>query len=179
MRRELIGKVAEAVVASDRFGSCLPWLGAALLEPDEGETVGNSPEGSVGEVNAPLGSGGSDVPGTAGSGGTVEPGVVEPGVVELDATTPIVALAWKEVAPVPFAVAVSVICSPADAASRTRAAATISSDWPVGRSPTVQTSPLCCGHTVNLGATTFAAFPTLTVTVVPVLSAPVLQTQIA
>ena len=183
MRRELSGKVADTVVASGCFGSVLAWLGVAL-EPELGETVGNSPEGSVGEVNAPLGSGGNEVPGsvlpgTAGSGGMVEPGVVEPGVVELDATTPIVALAWNEVAPVAFAVAVSVTCSPADAASRTRALATISSDWLTGRSPTVQTAPLCCGHTVNLGATTFAAFPTLTVTVVPVLAAPVLHTQIA
>ena len=183
MRRVLSGKVADAVVASDFFGSVVAWLGVAL-EPDEGETVGNSPEGSVGEVNAPLGSGGNEVPGTAGSGGrvepgVVEPGVVEPGVVELDATTPIVALAWNEVAPVAFAVAVSVTCSPTDAASRTRALATISSDWLTGRSPTVQTAPLCCGHTVNLGATTLAAFPTLTVTVVPVLAAPVLHTQIA
>ena len=176
MRREFSGRVADAAVASECFGSFVARLGAAL-EPDEGETVGNSPEGSVGEVNAPLGSGGNEVPGTAGSGGMVAPGVVAPG--ELDATTPIVALALNDVAPVAFAVAVSVTCSPTDAASRTRALATISSDWLTGRSPTVQTAPLCCGHTVNLGATTLAAFPTLTVTVVPVLAARVLHTQIA
>jgi len=144
----------------------------------EGETVGNSPDGSVGEVNAPLGSGGSDVPGSDVPG-SVLPGTTGGGEDELDATTPIVASAWKEVAWLAFAVAVSVICSPADAASRTREPATISSAWPVGRSPTVQTSPFGCGHTENFGASTFAALPTLTVTVVPRLSAPVLHTQIA
>jgi hypothetical protein len=110
------------------------------------------------------------LPGTTGAGA---------GGVELAATTSIVASAWKEVALLARAVAVSVTCSPTDAASRTRAPATISSAWPVGKSPTVQTSPFGCGHTENFGATTFAAFPTDTVTVVPVLSAPVLHTQIA
>ena len=175
MRRESSGRVADAVVASDCLGSFVAPPEAAALPLDEGETVGNSPDGSVGEVNAPLGNGGNDVPGTtAGSGGTVP----ETGA-GLDATTLIVALALEEVAPLPFAVAVSVIFSPTDAASRTRAPATISSDWLVGSSPTVQTAPLDCGHTENFGASTFAALPTLTVTVVPGLAAPVLQTKIA
>jgi hypothetical protein len=146
----------------------------------EGETVGNSPDGSVGEVNAPLGSAGNVLPGTVGSGGIESEPEPEPEPeLDFDAATPIVALAWKEVAPLAFAVAVSVIFSPADAASRTRAPATISSDWLVGKSPTVQTSPRGCGHTVNVGAFTFAAFPTLTVTVVSRLSARVLQTKIS
>ena len=179
MRREFSGRVADAAVASDCLGSLVAWPeDAALGLDDEGETVGNSPDGSVGEVNAPLGNGGNDVPGSelpGSAGGTVEP-EPEP---ELDATTLIVALALNEVAPLAFAVAVSVMFSPADAASRTRAPATISLDWLVGRSPTVQTAPLCCGHTENFGASTFAALPVLTVTVVPRLSAPVLQTKIA
>ena len=82
MRRESSGRVADAVVASDCLGSFVAWPDAALALPD-GETVGNSPDGSVGEVNAPLGNGGNDVPGTtAGSGGTVP----ETGA-GLDATT--------------------------------------------------------------------------------------------
>ena len=179
MRRELSGDVADTVSASDCFGSFVAWLeDAAALVLDPGETVGNNPAGSVGDVNAPLGNGGSDEPGTV-LPGSVPPGLAGGGEVELDATTPIVALAWNEVAPLAFAVAVSAICSPADAASCTRTAATISSDWPVGRLPTVQTAPLCWGQTVNRGASTLAAFPTLTVTVVPVLAARVLHTQIA
>jgi len=174
----LSGDVADTVVASDFFGSFVAWPEDGVLVLAPGETVGNNPEGSVGEVNAPLGSGGSDVPGTV-LPGSVPPGTAGSGEVELDATTPTVALAWNEVAPLAFAVAVSVICSPAGAASRTRAPATISADWLVGRLPTVQTAPLCCGHTVNRGAATLAAFPTLTVTVVPALAAPVLHTQIA
>src|SRR5215472_366614 len=181
MRRELSGNVADTVVASDCFGSLVAWLAdAAALVLDPGETVGNSPEGSVGEVNAPLGNGGNEVPGGSGTPGSVPPGTAGGGEVEvLDATTPIVALAWNEVAPLALAVAVSVICSPTDAASRTRAPATISLAWLTGRLPTVQTAPLRCGHTVNPGACTLAAFPTPTVTVVPVLAAPVLHTQIA
>jgi hypothetical protein len=179
MRRELSGRVADAAVASDCLGSLVAWPEDAAVGLDpEGETVGNSPDGSVGEVNAPLGNGGNDVPGSelpGSAGGRVEP-EPEP---ELDATTLIVALAWKEVAPLALAVAVSVMLSPADAASRTRAPATISLDWLVGRVPTVQTAPLGWGHTENFGATTFAALPVLTVTVVPGLSAPVLQTKIA
>jgi len=155
----------------------LAWLaGVPVLVV--GETVGKSPDGSVGEVNAPLGSAASDVPGSDVPG-SVLPGTTGGGEDELDATTSIVASASKEVDLLAFAVAVSVIFSPTDAASRTRAPATISSAWPVGRSPTVQTSLLACGHTENVGATTFAALPTLTVTVVPRLSAPVLHTQIA
>lgn len=181
MRRELSGRVADVAVASDCLGSLVAWPPEDdALGLDEGETVGNSPDGSVGEVNAPLGNAGNDVPGSelpGSAGGVVEP-EPEP-EPELDATTLIVALALNEVAPLAFAVAVSVMFSPTDAASRTRAPATISSDWLVGRSPTVQTAPLCCGHTENFGASTFAAFPTLTVTVVPRLSAPVLQTKIA
>lgn len=174
MRREFSGSVADAVVASGWRGSFGARPAGALLLV-EGETVGKSPDGSVGVVKAPLGSGGSDVPGsvslgTMGAGG---------GEVELAATTSIVASAWKEVDLPALAVAVSVICSPADAASRTRTPATSSSAWLVGRSPTVQTSPSCSGHTENFGASTFVALPTLTVTVAPALSAPVLHTHIA
>ena len=179
IRRVLNGRVADTVAASGGLGSFLAWawLGDDALVPDVGETVGNSPEGSAGVVNAPLGSGGSDAPGsvppgTMGTGGSG-------GATELDETTPIVALAWKEVAPPARAVAVSVIRSPTEAAAATCVAATISADWLVGKSPTVQTAPFRCGHTVNRGAATLAAFPTLTVTLAPWLTAPVLHTQIA
>ncbi len=136
MRRESSGSVADAVVASGGGGSFVVWPAAAPVLV-VGATVGNSPDGSVGEVNAPLGNGGSDV-----VPGSVLPGTTGSGEVELAAATAIVASAWKEVALLAFAVAVSVICSPAVAASRARTPATSSSAWLVGKSPTVQTSPL-------------------------------------
>jgi len=116
MRRELSGNVADTVVASDWFGSFVAWLAdAAALVLDPGETVGNSPEGSVGEVNAPLGNGGNEVPGGSGTPGSVPPGTAGGGEVEvLDATTPIVALAWNEVAPLALAVAVIILLASDD-----------------------------------------------------------------
>jgi hypothetical protein len=74
---------------------------------------------------------------------------------------------------------VSVIFSPADAASRTCTAATSSSLWLVGKSPTVQTASLACAQTRKYGASTSAALPVLTETVTASASAPVLQTKIS
>ena len=126
MRREFSGSVADAVVASGCLGSFGARPAGALVLVD-GETVGKSPDGSVGEVNAPLGNAGSDVPGSDVPGSVSPTAGAGDGDVELAATTSIVASAWKEVDLLAFAVAVSVICSPAGAASRTRAAATSSS----------------------------------------------------
>ena len=120
------------------------------LEVGEGETVGNSPDGSVGEVRVdpPLSV-------LSGSGGSVSAGSVLPGSLGAGAgeglgaaVMSIVAAAWNEVALVPLAVAVSVIFFPAAAAAPTLTPATSSSLWPVGSVPMVQTSPLCCEHTL-------------------------------
>ena len=67
---------------------------------------------------------------------------------ELEAVTSTVASASKDVALLALAVAVSVIFSPADAASRTRTAARSASLWLVGRSPTVQTVPSAAEQTL-------------------------------
>jgi hypothetical protein len=75
-------------------------------------------------------------------------------------------------------VAVRVIFSPADAELSTLAAATSSSLWLVSKSPTVQTSPFGCEHTVKPGAATSATFVMPTVTLAAALSAPVLHTKI-
>ena len=95
------------------------------------------------------------------------------------ATMSTVAAASNAVAFVPLAVAVSVIFFPAAAAAPTLTTASSSSLWPVGSVPTVQTSPLCCEHTLNCGAPTWATAATVAVTVTPAASAPVVQTQIA
>jgi len=169
MRRELSGRVADTVVAS----ACR-WLFADLPDAPAsvGETVGKSPVGLVGGVN-PLGKGGSEVPDTA------LPGSFGDGDADSDEITSTVALLLKDRALLARAVAVRVTFSPTEAASRTRAPATSSSLWPVGKSPRVHRSPLGCGHTVNRGASTFAAFPMLTTTLEFTLSASVLHTQIA
>ena len=84
-------------------------------------------------------------------------------------------LAWVTT----LAVAVSVTRSPTVAAVRTEAAEISSSLWPVGRVPTVQTSPLDLGHTVNRGASTFATLPMPTVTLTPLASVTALQIKIS
>jgi hypothetical protein len=174
MRRESSGRIDDTVVASAvGFFPALPLVPA----PDVGDTVGNSPDGleSTGEVSAGSVGVDTDVPGSESPAfADVE---VDPDV-EVEATTSIVALAWKEVALLARAVAVRVIFSPADADLRTLAPATSSSLWLVSKSPTVQTSPLGCEHTVKRGAATSATFLMLTVTLAPSLSAPVLHTKI-
>jgi hypothetical protein len=179
MRRESSGSVADTVVASAFFGSFLFWPGAPVAD-DEGETVGNSPDGSVGEVSEPSG---SEIPGSESPTDELvdeSEGELEPEVVEvLAATTLIVAALSNEVALLAFTVAVSVIFSPTGAASRTRTAASSSSLCFVGKSPTVQASPFGAGHTVNCGDSTCVVLPMLTVTVAVLLSAPVLHTYIS
>jgi hypothetical protein len=174
MRRELSGRVDDTMAASLAvwFFPDLPVVFAA------GDTVGNSPDGlpSAGEVSEPSGGVYTDVPGSE------SPAFADVDVgpdVELGAATSIVALARKEVALLARAVAVRVILSPAGAALPTLAAATSSSLWLVSKSPTVQTSPLGCEHTVKPGAATSGTFFIRTVTVATSLSAPVLHTKIS
>lgn len=177
MRRVLSGRVADASRAVERFKTFFAGSPAVLdgaLEP-AGETVGKSPDGSLfGEVSGPPGSGGSD-PGGSVLLGRVGAGVAGGGA----ATTSTVAEEWKDFALLAWAVAVSVICSPGVAALRTEAAAISSSLWPVGRAPTVQTLPLDFGHTVNRGTSTCATLPMATVTLTPLASVTVLQTEIS
>ena len=140
-----------------------------------GATVGNSPDGSpFGDVNQPLGSGGTDPGGIVlvGSGSGAGPGLPA-------ATTWIVAAERKEWAPRARAVTVSVIGSPEEAVLSTRALATSSSLWPVSKVPTGQTLRRSVGHTVNRGAPTCATLPIAAVTVTLLASVTVLQTQIA
>jgi hypothetical protein len=123
MRRELSGRVDDTVAASTAFASFLAWPG---LVPDVGETVGNSPDGleSAGEVSMPSGNVGTDVPGSESPAfDDVELDVDD----EVEATTSIVASAWKDVALLARAVAVRMIFSPADADLPTEAPATSSS----------------------------------------------------
>jgi hypothetical protein len=158
--------VADTSRALERFRFFLAWRAApdSEFEP-AGETVGNSPDGSpFGDVSAPLGSEGDPDPsvllGRLGSVDADGDGVAA-------AITPTVAAEWKARALLARAVAVSVICSPEDAALRTNEAATSTSLWPVGRAPTVQTSLLGFGHTVNRGASTCAKLPMTAVTLTP------------
>jgi hypothetical protein len=146
-----------------------------------GETVGNRPDGSVGEVLVSEPSG-SETPG--GSESPIDEPVdeeeLEPeDVAVLAATTPTVAASLNESALLAFTVAVSVIFSPAGAASRTRTAASSASLCLVGRSPTVQVAAFAVGHTVKCGDVTCAVLPMLTVTVALLLSALVLHTNIS
>lgn len=166
MRRLSSGSVADTSRALARFKT----LGArpvrALGPGLEGETVGNSPDGSpFGLVYAPLGSEGTGAGATVGRLGSGD-GDGE-GDVVLAATTLMVAAEWNEPAFVARTVAVSVIRSPETAALRTNAPATSSSLWPVGSVPTEQTSAFGFGHTVNRGALTCATFPRVAVTRTP------------
>ena len=101
MRRVLSGSVADTSRASERLapllgGSATP---AAEFEFEvEGETVGNSPDGSVGEVT-PEGSGGSPPdpsPPEPSVLGSVDVDVDVDGDGVLAATTSMVAAEWKE-----------------------------------------------------------------------------------
>ena len=173
MRRELSGRVDDTMSAS----LAILFFAALPLAPEPGDTVGNSPDGlvlSTGEVSPPPGVD-ADVPGSE------SPAFCDVGVEpesEAGASTSIVALARKEVALLARTMAVRVIFSPADAELPTLAAATSSSLWLVSKSPTVQTAPFGCEHTVKAGASTSATFVMPTVTLAALLSAPVLHTKI-
>ncbi len=164
MRRVSSGRVIDTSRTFDRFKALVVWSAAEDGEP-EGATMGNNPDGSpFGDLNAPLGNGGSAGDGIVlvGRGGS---GDADGGA--LGAVTLIVAAEWKERALRPRTVAVSVIRSPEEAALRTKEPAISSSLWPAGKVPTVQTSPLGFAHTVNRGASTCATLLRATVTVTP------------
>ena len=166
MRRVSSGRVIDTSRTFDRFNAFVAWPAAEDGELElEGATMGNNPDGSpFGDLNAPLGNGGSARDGIVlvGRGGF---GDAAGGV--LAAVTLIVAAEWKDLALLPRAVAVSVIRSPEEAALRTKEPAISSSLWPAGKVPTVQTSPLGFAHTVNRGASTCATLLRATVTVTP------------
>jgi hypothetical protein len=178
IKRESSGRVDDTVVAST-FRSFLPLAGALALAA--GVTVGNSPAGSLPlmVVRPPSDRLGIYVPGSESPTPLVDVDVDVELDEELEAATSIVALASKDVALVALAAAVSVIFSPFGAASRTRTAATSSSLWLVGRSPSVQTASLASEQTLKYGASTSVALPVPTETVAPSASAPVLQTKIS
>jgi hypothetical protein len=157
-------------------------FGVLVLALADGVTVGNSPDGlsPLVVVRPPSLRLGTYVLGIPSPTPPLVDVELEPEPdVELEAVTSIVALASADVAFVALTVAVSVIFSPFGAASRTRTAATSSSLWLVGKSPTVQTSPLASEQTLKYGDCTCAALPRLTETVAPSASATVLQTKIS
>lgn len=138
MMRELIGSVAEAVVAPGPWeewpGTTAPALG---LDPPGlttglGETVGNSPDGSPGRVEVPgsgCSGGGGSV--TGGSGGTDPlPGgdVLGDGLGALGAATTTVRVAWPANDPPAVAWPVSRTCSPSAADLPTLTLTSSSSD---------------------------------------------------
>jgi hypothetical protein len=156
--------------------------------PLDGNTVGKSPDGFVGDVIAPSGSEppGSERPGRPGSepsvgseppdGGGVGDGV---GVGAGAAVTLTVELALPDVAPLACAVAVSVILVPGDAPAETAVPASSSQACPVDSGPRLQTLLFAFAQIANVGAATSGTFPVLTVTDVALLAAPVVHTRIA
>lgn len=79
----------------------------------------------------------------------------------------------------PVALAVSWICSPLAAVSRTHEAACSSSAWPFGSVPITHRALSALGQTVKCGAVTCRTCPSVTVTVTDLLVARVLHTQTA
>jgi hypothetical protein len=161
-----------AAVAACRTARGLAW--GRLSDPVPGvgvfPTVGNRPDGSVGEMPVPeiVGS----VPGT----GSVTRGPT--GLLVGFTTTTSVAEPEKESAPAADALAVSCTCSPSAALARTCTVASSSSAWPTGRLPILQVVPLATGQTLNFGESMYRAAATRALTEMPVLAAFVLQTQI-
>jgi hypothetical protein len=163
-----------------------PWPLRDRPEPPEplpGDTVGNRPVGLVGVVYAPSGSEppGSENPGRPGSDADPRPDSADDDDdVAAAAVIVTAASAWYDFASsAAFATAVRVTLVPEAAAAVVAAPATSSELCPVTRVCRLQTSPLDDGHTANVGASTSAVFPTLTVTVVSELSAAVVHTKIA
>ena len=193
MIRELIGSVADAVVAPgprcEWPGTATPGLGleGAGLAAGSGETVGNSPAGSPGRLDVP-GSGCSGGGGTVtGGNGGKEP--VPGGDVLGDGPGPLPCLAGAATTTVraawplnePWAVArpVSLTCSPSAADLPTLTLTCSSSDWPTGRSPRRQTDRTRSGQTVKRALPTPLASAVLAVTATRVLRACTLQIQTA
>lgn len=108
-------------------------------------TVGNKPDGSVGDTPVP------DIAGRFVPAGKLED---ELGIAVLAATMTSVAVLLKDFAPEAVASAEMRTRAPTPAASFTRTLACSSAAWPTGRVPTAQVAPSGWGHTVKAGALT-------------------------
>jgi len=146
MRRASTGTVAAASAA------CRSARGLADGSPAElvlgaglAWTVGNRPDGSVGETPVP------DIAGSVVPGGKV---VDELGMVVLAATTRSEAVPLNDRAPVAVASAEMCARSPAVAVDRTGIRACSSAAWPTGNVPTAHVALPGSGHTVNVGVPT-------------------------
>jgi hypothetical protein len=136
-------------------------------------TVGNRPDGFVGEMLVPA-TGASVLLGT-GIGTTGGVGLVVGVLVAVDATTS-VAVPEYDLDPTAVAVAVSCHCSPIVAWACTGTMTSSSSAWPTGRLPIVQVEPFVAGHTLNVAEPMFNAADTFAVMTTFVLAACVLHT---
>jgi hypothetical protein len=117
-----------------------PVLGVGLAV-----TVGNRPDGSVGDTPVP------DIDGRSVPVGKLEE---ELGMDVLAATTTSEAVPLKDRAPEAVASAEMLTRAPTPAAFRTRTLACSSAAWPTGKVPTSHVAPSDWGHTVKAGLVT-------------------------
>jgi hypothetical protein len=117
-----------------------PVVGVGLAE-----TVGNKPDGSVGDT---------PVPGIVGRFVPVGRLDEELEIDVLAATTTSEAVPLKDRAPEAVASAEMRTCTPTPAVSRTRTLACSSAAWPTGKVPTAHAAWSGWGHTVKAGAPT-------------------------
>jgi hypothetical protein len=117
-----------------------PVLGVGLAE-----TVGNRPDGSVGDTPDP------DIAGRSVPVGKSEE---ELEIDVLAATTTSEAVPVKDRASEPVASAEMRTCTPTPAAARTRTLACSSAAWPTGKVPTVHVALPGWGHTAKAGLPT-------------------------
>jgi hypothetical protein len=147
MRRGSSGTVAAASAA---------WTTARVLADDEcrgepvlgvglAETVGNKPDGSLGDTPVP------DIAGRFVPVGKLEE---ELGIAVLAATTTSEAVPLKECAPEAVTSAEMRTRTPTPAAARTRTLACSSAAWPTGKVPTAHVAPPGWGHTAKDGLPT-------------------------
>lgn len=172
MRRASTGTVAAASAA------CRSALGLADGRPGEpvlgvglAWTVGNRPDGSVGDTPVP------EIAGRVVPGGKLT-AADEFGMAVFAATTTSDAVPVNDRAPEAAASAEIRTCPPTVAAERTGTLACSSAAWPTGRFPTRHVAPFGSGHTVNFGAPTNRPPPVLARTDTARLVAFVDQTQI-
>ena len=120
-----------------------PVLGVGLAV-----TVGNRPDGSLGDTPVP------DIAGRSVPAGKLEE---ELGMDVLAATTTSEAVPVKDRAPEATASAEIFTRTPTPAASLTRTFAASSAAWPTGKAPTAHVAPSGWGHTVKAGLVTYPA----------------------
>jgi len=168
------GTVAEAsCTCSALFGLTLgrpsePLPGGVVLAP----TVGNKFPGSPGETPVP------EIVGNVDGGGRFVTGSVGVALTPVGfTTTTSVAEPVKALALGARAVADSCTCSPRPAPELTLTPISSSSAWPTGTLPTLHVVPWATGQIEKLGLPMSSAEATCAVSVTPVLSAFVLQTQ--